>query len=1239
MEKRGFCIVLLLIVLFSSFISIVLAEDFCLPDEKCITRSSRPSIQLFFQEPVRVLDILMVNTEDTTIKYKMSDFSIAYSANKTNLTVTPLTSLDNGLYIFTIKVEDLVHNRILYNRNIDVDVPQTKVIMLRPRLQVMNATVGDIILNTRDPITDADKYAYCKYARTMGAQSRVEKFRYSYEFDSSNSSTHILKNFDFSKPENRFIFVLCKDKDEKITTVPFTLGYDLIPPVIKNVTFTPPMMITLDNVFNVTVETNEQTYCYFSLLGKKYYFNSKTDEYDVNSYLLTHTIKMDKILPDGNGRYDFDITCHDQAFWNAATRATYTVDLTQALDILVKSPAKFVSTKEFTLDFFTNKQSYCEYSFGNSGLKNTTSRDNPVTHHAPSAKYNANVGKNTIHFECISESAGSSQMKLYDYQFTYDNTAPSMPVISGKNNTCVLNSISVTAESKDNESEIDYYMYMVESLGKKLLVNWTKNTGSKIDFTNKNLNMTSNTDTYIYVTATNKAGLKSLAASKRIHYDATGISCDSIPPKVRMNRSLAFGRTFISLNCTDNSGRCFLSYNLVTSGQCVPTSPYTGPRAIDANSILCYLAKDPAGNNVSGTVNVSVYANPDNSKHCSNSIFEPDLGESDLDCGGNCFPCGEGRTCTKNTDCLSKRCDEVEGGKICVKAECDDNLTDGTETDLDCGGEYCAGFNLLCVSGKSCFINRDCVSGYCENNKCANVSCTDKTENGNESDTDCGGSCDACDLGGKCRIDADCSSNYCNNGKCTDYKEKDCDNDGLPDYWEKRYFRCDATDGCMACADPRDDIDSDGLRNIDEFRKGTDPTKPDTDGDKYSDKIELDSGFDPLNSEDHPSNWTLYFLILLLFMVLIFFIGAYQFDYFKPIRDESHIKYLTKKKAEEEERKKQEERDRLIKARSMKQEMPVHGLHPQQNAAVQKKPALHVSKIDTTREKERGKIFDAFDNGTKKTGSEEFRRRIAEKLRQRRLGKSGRSGSLSLSGSSSGSSAGSSAVLKRGTTVKPIPASAQGSTQGSAQGTSRKVSDDDVKRLQGDPLDKILVKDDDFSKMMEKLSSHKTVTDETISAVDKLSKLTEKAIEKRYDSIDDDLLNHLQKKTEDKFDRLVNSKNYNPNKEFADLDMISSRKNPAAEGKSRDERKTMESPSPELQQSISRINLKKNLSESFAQSLSSGMNLKVFALILKKLLDDGKVNKDDIRELMLDLKDQGKISQADHQSILKDMGL
>jgi len=93
-----------------------------------------------------------------------------------------------------------------------------------------------------------------------------------------------------------------------------------------------------------------------------------------------------------------------------------------------------------------------------------------------------------------------------------------------------------------------------------------------------------------------------------------------------------------------------------------------------------------------------------------------DNGESDIDCGGpNAAPCTDGKTCATNTDCESKYC--VEQSKVCAAPRSDDNIKNGDETDVDCGGAKAP----KCAIGKGCLSDRDCEAACNYANKCVDA--------------------------------------------------------------------------------------------------------------------------------------------------------------------------------------------------------------------------------------------------------------------------------------------------------------------------------------------------------------------------------------------------------------------------------------------------------------------------------------------------------------------------------------
>ncbi len=151
---------------------------------------------------------------------------------------------------------------------------------------------------------------------------------------------------------------------------------------------------------------------------------------------------------------------------------------------------------------------------------------------------------------------------------------------------------------------------------------------------------------------------------------------------------------------------------------------------------------------------------------CSDKIKNQD--ETDVDCGGTkCNKCDVGNACTQDGDCSSNACDPA--GMVCqAGATCSDNILNGAETDVDCGGGGCN----TCDIGKSCTQNADCTSNTCDSNtaKCiAAATCSDAIKNQDETDVDCGGSnCNPCGLGGVCTNNSDCGTMNCDPGtmKC-----------------------------------------------------------------------------------------------------------------------------------------------------------------------------------------------------------------------------------------------------------------------------------------------------------------------------------------------------------------------------------------------------------------------------------------------------------------------------------------
>jgi hypothetical protein len=102
-------------------------------------------------------------------------------------------------------------------------------------------------------------------------------------------------------------------------------------------------------------------------------------------------------------------------------------------------------------------------------------------------------------------------------------------------------------------------------------------------------------------------------------------------------------------------------------------------------------------------------------------------------------------------------CVGLSGCVFYLNPLCTDAISNGTETDVDCGG----GCNR-CEIGDSCKVDADCEDSDCKGGTCTALPCFNGKPTENETDSDCGGSeCRTCSAGRHCEVDADCASGTC----------------------------------------------------------------------------------------------------------------------------------------------------------------------------------------------------------------------------------------------------------------------------------------------------------------------------------------------------------------------------------------------------------------------------------------------------------------------------------------------
>ncbi|PJB38316.1 MAG: hypothetical protein CO108_19275 [Deltaproteobacteria bacterium CG_4_9_14_3_um_filter_63_12] len=139
-----------------------------------------------------------------------------------------------------------------------------------------------------------------------------------------------------------------------------------------------------------------------------------------------------------------------------------------------------------------------------------------------------------------------------------------------------------------------------------------------------------------------------------------------------------------------------------------------------------------------------------------------------------------------------------------VDPSCSDRIQNNDESDVDCGGSMCS----ACGEGQTCRAAGDCLGNLCVNGLCQAVSaCENGRQDGNETDTDCGGSdCPKCRDYKLCRSNSDCAGGTCADGWCAtascvdgvqNNDESDVDCGGLTCIGCSVYQRCRQNDDCL----------------------------------------------------------------------------------------------------------------------------------------------------------------------------------------------------------------------------------------------------------------------------------------------------------------------------------------------------------------------------------------------------------------------------------------------------------
>ena len=792
MNKKTIIISIAVIFLSLAYLSYAITES----------SSAYPKITVKFSKSNP--SIVFVNNNDIHINLTDSRGN-QYSMHYINATpgtigsVFQLTTdqpLINGNYTLSIRVSDIMGNMINTTQILIVDVPYMGIAMNIPPLSVSPRKVFDISIKT------AENAFGCRYATSPLTGYDDTLFFFDGEDFADvpdNTLIHTKTNFDNASSFSGFnlveeeetpMYVYCRDNaTTRYNPKILYISHDTTPPKISAAA--DPVIVTDKiggKVFtNARVSSDDRAVCRYSdvifdsssdsyvstesgFTQMTNYFGNPEDENNESIYSQnpTTTIDVTSLVPNISKIYRFriNISCINRATFNLAgygpervsapITLDFSVNLISPITIVKMSPADFQTNGIIFLNFTTNKISSCTFSFnGTNGSLGTA--DNKV--HSKLLAGDFAQGTYPLKISCTAEGASA----VNTYNIVIDKTPPSAPTIVSPNATCT-DQVSAALSANDSESGIAGFNYTIIGPG----INASPQFTSSSSVTASRMNLSNDSTYYFTANAINGAGLAGPSSQgNSIRYDQTGILCDSRPPSVFLRQNTTTLGVFVTFICLDSETYCnnnSYMYSVSLDSRCTGIMQqmiYNSDRQtfgalVSQAGYFCYQASDIAGNKITGSEKILFQS----SSNCYDNIV--DGGETDVDCGGSstCVRCDAGKQCLQNFDCISNYC---EAG-TCAQPLCNDSIKNGFESDVDCGGISCG----KCILNQTCNFNTDCQSNYCNAlGKCDAASCRDNITNGNETDVDCGGGvCQKCAAGKFCLSDSDCLSSSCFSGKC-----------------------------------------------------------------------------------------------------------------------------------------------------------------------------------------------------------------------------------------------------------------------------------------------------------------------------------------------------------------------------------------------------------------------------------------------------------------------------------------
>lgn len=455
----------------------------------------------------------------------------------------------------------------------------------------------------------------------------------------------------------------------------FNITFDAEPPVIKNA-FAAPSIVSEEfipgerlYVTQLMVELDKPGFCKWSKTVPHFAsMEGRFPGFDTTpKKSLIAEVNVSKL-----GQHTFHVACKGlNELLTSPTTITFTVDLTVPLTIESTTP-QGSPTSNFTLGVVANKRVFC---YRGDRLDDITTCMGICTTDYAHRDEVTTPGEGSFSFFVQCSDLSGDKSEAIEVPVLVDSSPPQMEYVNDEstlNDTDVSSSrsrIRVAFKGNDEESGISHYLMSLKSLDTKEFVfkdvrsNVTDGEAFYVTSAGNSTPLLLNDGEHyqFIVRAVNKVFLD----SRELESDGVRIDVTREDPSCDNNEQ---DPEETGVDCGGSCGGCAQGATCSEDSDCATGFCSNG---------ICELTS------------------------CEDSIRNGV--ETDLDCGGEfCPSCASGNSCLENTDCQTNYCDKTT--KLCIPAPaCENNELSEGETDIDCGGSC-----RPCGEDQTCVVDDDC---------------------------------------------------------------------------------------------------------------------------------------------------------------------------------------------------------------------------------------------------------------------------------------------------------------------------------------------------------------------------------------------------------------------------------------------------------------------------------------------------------------------------------------------------